>query len=279
MQEPVIRKLSSTFVEKVWGVESLPPPFPPQPAGKRIGEVWFDPPAEFDTLLVKHIFASERLSVQAHPDDTQARSMNVGRNGKSECWVILDSEPGATIAVGFRNKITPSEMREAALDGSIVDQLVWHEVRSGDAFYIPAGTVHAIGGGVSLIEVQQNSDITFRLFDYGRPRELHLEQAMKVADTGPYPSKFRSQMDCESGVLVDGPHFRLTYCRIAASGPQPSLEDGPALLIPFSGQISIDGQTLALGECALASNLGQQRMEGDCLLLIAQPPSPCDLAT
>ncbi|MBO6526332.1 class I mannose-6-phosphate isomerase [Erythrobacter sp.] len=268
----MIRKLPSTFVEKVWGIERLPPPFP-QPSNDRIGEVWFEPPPVLDQLLVKHIFASERLSVQAHPDDAQAQAMNVGTSGKSECWVILNAEPGATIAAGFREEFSPEAMREAALDGSIIDMLIWHEVCARDAFYIPAGTVHAIGGGVSLIEVQQNCDITFRLFDYGRPRELHLDQAMQVARIGPYPAEFRSRMDGDTGVLVDGPHFRLQYWRCGGSSALPMVEDGPALLIPFSGKVSIRDEKLALGECAVVSNFDAGPVTGDCLLLIAQPTS------
>lgn len=265
----MIRKLPSTFVDKVWGVERLPAPFP-HPSDDRIGEVWFEPPAELESLLVKYIFTSERLSVQAHPDDRQAEEMGLGRNGKSECWVILDAEPGATIAVGFHTELSSEAMREGALDGTIVDDLVWHEVSAGDAFYIPAGTVHAIGGGVSLIEVQQNSDITFRLFDYGRPRELHLDQAMAVADMGPYPSRFRSRIEGDAGLLVDGPHFRLHYWRSNGSAPLTELESGPSLLIPFSGELSFDNEAVRTGECALANNLEAGRLTGDCLLLIAQ---------
>ena len=274
MQGPMIRKLSSTFVEKVWGVEKLPAPFS-HPSKNRIGEVWFEPPPELQQLLVKYIFASERLSVQAHPSDTQARSMNLGRSGKSECWVILDAAPDATIAAGFHEEITPNAMTQAAIDGSIVDMLVWHEVRPRDTFYIPAGTVHAIGGGVSLIEVQQNNDITFRLFDYGRPRELHLDQAMKIAKTGPYQSEYRSRLDTDAGVLLDGPHFSLSFWQCGSSSPAPPLEDRPTLLIPFSGEASIGNDQLVTGECALALDFDPQSISGDCLLLLAQPNSTC----
>ena len=269
MQEAVIRKLPSTFVDKIWGVVRLPAPFP-HPSQNRIGEVWFAPPDELDELLVKYIFTSERLSVQAHPDDRQAQGMGLGSKGKSECWVILDAEPGATIAVGFRDEITPEEMRASALDGTIVDKLVWHEVRAGDVFYIPAGTVHAIGGGVSLIEIQQNSDITFRLFDYGRPRDLHLDQAVEVATTGPYPEQLRTRMGNDAGLLVDGPHFRLHYWRAQGSVPLPKLGQAPSLLIPFSGEVSFEGETLGAGDCALASAIHDKSVSGDGLLLIAQ---------
>ena len=265
----MIRKLPSTFVDKVWGVDRLPAPFP-HPSDDRIGEVWFEPPPELESLLVKYIFTSERLSVQAHPDDRQAKEMGLGSNGKSECWVILDADPGATIAVGFRDRLSAAAMREAALDSTIVDALEWHEVSAGDAFYIPAGTVHAIGGGISLIEVQQNSDITFRLFDYGRPRELHLDQAMAVADTGPYPARFRNKIDGEAGLLVDGPHFRLHYWRSGGAAPLPALESAPSLVIPFSGEVSVDGELLGRGECALTDEFDARQINGDCLLLIAQ---------
>ena len=192
MHEFMIQKLRTRFVEKVWGVSRLPPLFG-HSFQKPIGEVWFEPTRDLDQLLAKYIFASERLSVQAHPTNEQARALGLGTTGKSECWVITHAEPGARIAAGFREKISAEHMQAAALDGSIIDLLDWHEVYPGDAFYIPGGTVHAFGGGVSLIEVQQNNDITFRLLDYGRPRELHLDRGVEIADTAPYPASLRSR--------------------------------------------------------------------------------------
>ena len=264
----MIRKLPRKFVDKVWGVEQLPAPFP-HPSDNRIGEVWFDPPEELPQLLVKHIFTSERLSIQAHPDDEQAEAMGYGRAGKSECWVILGAEPGATIAVGFKSEIARDTLREAALDGSIVEHLVWHEIEAGDAFYIPAGTVHAIGGGVSLIEVQQNSDVTFRLFDYGRPRELHLDEGIQIADTGPYPPSLRRKLEDNGGLLVDGPHFRLLHAK-SANVPR-GLGEGPTLVIPFSGEVLLGEESLECGECALVSDLAEEPLGGTGIALIAQP--------
>ncbi len=264
----MIRKLPRRFVEKVWGVDRLPPPFP-HPSDDRIGEVWFDPPEELPQLLVKYIFSSERLSVQAHPDDDQAEAMGYGSAGKSECWVILDAEPGATIAVGFHREITRGALREAALDGSIVEHLVWHEVQAGDAFYIPAGTVHAIGGGVSLIEVQQNSDVTFRLFDYGRPRELHLDEGIQIADVEPYPEALRRALSEESGLLVDGPHFRLYH--VTGAKLPDGLDEGPTLVIPCSGGVLLDEESLQCGECALVSDPTEVALGGTGIALIAQP--------
>ena len=145
--------LPTRSVEKVWGLDTLPPPFAAAD-GERIGEIWFEPPPELPELLVKYIFASEKLSIQTHPNDAQTQAQGIGRQGKEECWLILDAEPGATIAAGFRQAVDADTMRAAARDGSIEDMLVWHEVSAGDFFYIPANTVHAIGGGVSLLEVQ-----------------------------------------------------------------------------------------------------------------------------
>ncbi|PEQ10193.1 mannose-6-phosphate isomerase, partial [Novosphingobium sp. PC22D] len=156
-------------VEKPWGRDVLPAPFS-APAGKRIGEIWFEPPPELPQLLVKYIFTSEALSVQVHPSDAETMAAGLGRQGKEECWLILAAEPGARLGIGFREPLDGAAMRKAALDGSIEHLMDWHSVRPGDFFHIPAGTVHAIGAGVSLIEVQQNSDITYRLYDYGRPR-------------------------------------------------------------------------------------------------------------
>ena len=179
--------LETTVSARPWGVDALPPPFV-NPPGQRIGEVWFTPPAALAALLVKYIFTSEKLSVQVHPADAQAP---VGQRGKEECWLITGAEPGATLAIGFNAPITPAEMRKAALDGSIEGLLAWHPAKAGDFFYIPAGTVHAIGPGLSLIEVQQNSDITYRLYDYGRPRELHLDAGIAVAHGVPHDPGLR----------------------------------------------------------------------------------------
>ena len=263
-----MRKLERHFVEKVWGVDRLPDVFGYR-GDERMGEVWFNPPAEMDSLLVKWLFASERLSVQAHPSDAQAQAMGLGTAGKSECWVITKAEPGATIAVGFQQPQTVDAVREAALDGSIVDMLEWHEVSTGDAFYIPAGTVHAIGGGVSLIEVQQNTDITFRLFDYGRPRELHLDQGLEVAATTPYPRELRKRLGDE-GLLVDGPHFHLEAIDLDDDGCKPTLE-GRVILIPFSGVTQIEGASLLPGECAIVEDIKGSITGGKGTSLIAQP--------
>ena len=140
------RQLPARLVEKVWGRDALPAPFA-APQGKRIGEIWFDPPPELRQLLVKYLFTSEKLSVQVHPGDDTARP---GEAGKEECWLVLDAEPGAQLAIGFDREYGPETIEQAARDGSIERLLAWHDVGPGDVYYLPAGTVHAIGPGLAL---------------------------------------------------------------------------------------------------------------------------------
>ncbi len=135
--------------------------------------------AEFP-LLLKLLFPDEKLSVQVHPDDQQAKAMGQPR-GKTECWYVVDAEPGAEVACGLRAGVAPQQMRTAAADGSMESLLHMVPVAPGDMVFVDAGTVHAIGPGVTLLETQQTSDTTYRLYDYGRPRELHLEEGIAVS--------------------------------------------------------------------------------------------------
>lgn len=254
------------MVERPWGRTTLPEPFA-APNGQRIGEIWFEPPAALDALLVKYIFTSEALSVQVHPSDAQAPK---GHRGKEECWLILNAEPGAKLGIGFSAEIGAEALREAARDGSIEHLLTWHPVTSGDFFYIPAGTVHAIGAGIGLIEVQQNSDITYRLYDYGRPRELHLEAGMDVARGEPYPTGLHRRLsETGNATLVDGPHFRLDRLDGAPDPATRARYAGPLLVIPLDGTADVAGSPVKAGECALAASLDEVSVGGSCL--IAQP--------
>jgi mannose-6-phosphate isomerase len=255
-------------VEKPWGRDVLPAPFA-APEGCRIGEIWFEPPEGLPDLLVKYIFTSEKLSVQVHPSDAQTLAGGMGRQGKEECWLIIDAQPGATLGIGFREHLTEDEMRAAALDGSIEDLMVWHPVSPGDFFYIPANTVHAIGAGVSLIEVQQNSDITYRLFDYGRPRELHLEEGMAVAKGEPYAPRWRRQIAPRgSQVLVDGPLFLLDQVEGEPAADVAARYPGALLVIPREGAVTVAGSSVAPGGCALAESIAEIGFApgGVCLL-------------
>jgi len=254
------------MIDKVWGVDRLPPPFA-TPDGRRIGEIWFDPPPELAKLLVKYLFTSEKLSVQVHPSAAD------GPQGKEECWLVLAAEPGAQLAIGFVQPVTPEEMRTAALDGSIERLLNWQDVSAGDFIYLPAGTVHAIGAGLTLIEVQQNADITYRLFDYGRPRELHLDQAIAVANGGPHDPALRRRVpQTQSVSLADGPHFRLDWI---VGKPEANIaaryRNAGLIVVPLTGTIEIDGAHVAPGACASAGELSEVRFAPDGKALIAQP--------
>lgn len=258
--------LPTRMVERPWGRETLPAPFV-APSSEKVGEVWFEPPAALDALLVKYLFTSEALSVQVHPSDCDAPA---GKRGKEECWYVIAAEPGAKLGIGFKAPISAEAMRAAALDGEIENLLAWHPARAGDFFYIPAGTVHAIGPGLSLIEVQQNSDMTYRLYDYGRPRELHLDAGIAVANGLPYPRLLHCAVP-ESGAvsLVDGPHFRLDRLDGAPDAEIVARYDGPLLVIPLDGEAELDCQLVRAGECALAMQIGDVSFSGRCL--IAQP--------
>jgi mannose-6-phosphate isomerase len=265
------RALETKSVEKPWGRDALPPPFR-APEGTRIGEIWFEPPAELPELLVKYLFTSENLSVQVHPSDDEAPA---GSRGKEECWLVLSADPGARLAVGFKSEVSPEQMRAAALDGSIEQLLDWHEVGPGDFIYLTAGTVHAIGAGLSLIEVQQNSDITYRLYDYGRPRELHLEQSIAVADGGPHPAHLRRRLPDRGAVsLVNGPHFKLDRLD-GAPDPETVRRYGahPLLVIPLDHALQVGSVTVEPGGCGLADSIEAVRFARDGRALVTQPAS------
>ena len=265
------------LVEKPWGCTTLPAPFA-APAGQQIGEIWFEPPAMLDALLAKYIFTSEALSVQVHPDDAEARAAGLGQNGKEECWLVIAAEPGAVLGIGFSQPLSGPAITAAARDGSIEQLLTWHPVAAGDFFYIPAGTVHAIGAGISLIEIQQNSDITFRLYDYGRPRALHLDAGVAVSRGEPYPAELCQHLPPSGTVqLVDGPHFRLVRldgapdaALLAQFGP------APVLVLPMAGSVAAGetaaGETAAgAGGCLVASSLADCRFAPGTFSLVAQP--------
>jgi len=262
--------LETKTVEKPWGKDTLPAPFE-TPAGKRIGEIWFVPPQDLPQLLVKYIFTSEKLSVQVHPSDAQTEAAGLGKQGKEECWLVIDAEPGATLGIGFGGDIDSETMRAAALDGSIEDMLVWHPVRSGDFFYIPANTVHAIGGGCSIIEIQQNSDITYRLYDYGRPRELHLDEAIAVAKGEPHDPKHRRHVPNGAAALVEGPYFRLDQVEGLPRVEQAARYHGCLLVIPRTGEARVGEETVLPGQCALALSIDQVVFDPKGSCLIAQP--------
>jgi mannose-6-phosphate isomerase len=250
-------RLSTIRVEKPWGRHKLWPGFA-DAASEPVGEIWFEAPAGTEPeLLVKYLFTSERLSIQAHPDDAAAQVAGYPR-GKDEAWIVLAAEPDATIALGLKRAVSQDDLRAAALDGSIVDLVDWKPVKAGDVIYSPAGTVHAIGAGLTLIEVQQALDLTYRLYDYGRPRELHLDAGIAVSEAAPfYGAIINSQVHAASTtpnpkrILLDGPKFAIqqwTFIGVHESvWPKGMLR----WLIPVRGAGRLDGAPFQAGECWL----------------------------
>jgi mannose-6-phosphate isomerase len=204
-------RLSPWFSERPWGRMDLRPWYSATGSAGPVGEAWLTGPQsvvetgpragqtlravveaereqvlgavggdEFP-LLVKLLFPNDKLSVQVHPDDVQAQAMGQPR-GKTECWYVLEAEPDATIMLGLREGAASDSaaVRAAIADGTLERLMEFVPVSAGDMVFVDAGTVHAIGPGVVLLETQQTCDVTFRMYDYGRPRELHVEQALGV---------------------------------------------------------------------------------------------------
>jgi len=218
-------RLAPKFVERPWGSRNLSPFFPKRHqgepaigeawltgddsvfatgafAGRALGEIWSALPEEWTgtrltgltriPLLVKFIFPEDKLSVQVHPDDVYAEQHEsaAGGVGKTEMWYVVTAREGATVRVGLRPRVTRKSFERAVVDGTVEDLLTSVPVRAGDAVFVPAGSVHTIWPGVVLCEIQEHSDITYRLFDYnrvgldGKPRELHIRQALDVIHFG-----------------------------------------------------------------------------------------------
>lgn len=275
LKKPI--ELLPLFRERPWGRENLGHFFQIPEAGRRVGEVWFtfqenktsygrtlgelllERPeilgAAGDSrhpgvcpLLVKLLFTAERLSVQVHPGDEYAEKHH-GSLGKTEAWYVLDAQPPGELAVGFKQVLTAGQLRELSNSGEIENFLDWQRVHAGDVIFVPAGTVHAIGAGLTICEIQENSDITYRLYDYGRPRELHLEHGMAVSDLGPHRfaaapvvlASWRTQ-------LLECSYFRIERLRpqerIRFSGDRPYY----LLLICTHGTGSVAGQPGRAGQ-------------------------------
>lgn len=260
-------KLAPMLVEKPWGRTDLPGIY--SDAGDRqIGEVWCDAAERQLPLLVKWLFTSERLSIQVHPNDTQGRAHGFV-SGKEECWVVVAAEPGAVLGIGTRVALDGETLRRAALNGEIEGMMDWKPVRAGDYFYIPAGTVHAIGAGVTLVEVQQNADVTYRLYDYGRPRELHLDAGVAVSLACPYADPRAGRLDAaQSQHLVDGPHFDLWHLRGQTIADWTTTFAG-LWVVPLSGTIEAAGTRAAVGECLYLPERTSLAASADAAVLVA----------
>jgi mannose-6-phosphate isomerase len=265
-------RLGKRPVEKVWGRQHLPRAFGIGDSDAPVGEIWFQDARGADAeLLIKYLLTCETLSIQVHPGDEAARAAGEHR-GKDEAWLIVDTEPGAKIGIGLKQSMSKEALRTAALDGSIAELIQWHEAKPGDFYYSPAGTIHALGPGLTLIEIQQNLDLTYRLYDFGRPRELQVEEAITVARPDPYrpPGAIR-EIAPGREILAEGGAFVVERWTAATGGRLAGVEGRPVWLIPVHGGGLIDGDALEPPTAWLVEDQSRVRIEPGSEMLFAYP--------
>ncbi|HXB61398.1 MAG TPA: type I phosphomannose isomerase catalytic subunit [Acidobacteriaceae bacterium] len=204
-------------------------------------------PAEFP-LLLKLLAPREKLSLQVHPDDASAQSKGYPR-GKTECWYVLDAIPGAAIALGLKDGVDDAAVRQAVAGHTMEEMMSWLPVGQGEMIFVDAGTVHAIGPGVTLLETQQTSDTTYRLYDYGRPRELHLDDALRVMKPHTRAGKV-SPIQHEGFVrLIQEQYFTVDrFLLKSEESPAFAASPVPQIFVALAGQASLlcDGERIAL---------------------------------
>jgi mannose-6-phosphate isomerase len=236
---------------KPWGATNLLPWSEVQQEGIPIGELWFQrrkPNAPEPALLLKLLFTQEALSIQVHPDDTVAQGMGLAR-GKTEAWYILSATPEAKVGVGLKSVLTAAQLRAAIADGSIAERVQWRNARMGDVIFVPAGTIHAIGPGLVLAEIQQRSDTTFRLFDHGRARELHIERGVAAAHARPAEAQPPPQrLSDVRTLLVASPYFVLERLELAAGSTWELNARHETWLVVIAGNARLGPSQAGIGE-------------------------------
>ncbi|HUH62678.1 MAG TPA: type I phosphomannose isomerase catalytic subunit [Terracidiphilus sp.] len=276
-------RVAPHYDPRPWGYCDLRPWFDRLAAGDPIGEVWLtgdmcavatgphagtklgdlfhrfpEPllgtgaPSPDSPLLIKVLFAAQKLSVQVHPDDAMAQRYGDPR-GKTECWYALAAEPGASLALGLKPGTTLEDLRAGIHDGSLESKLNVIPVAAGDMIFVDAGTVHTIWPGSILLETQQNCDLTYRIYDYGRPRELHIDRAMEATKLKTRAGKVAPETFSDRSVLIDVEYFRLERIpagkwleseRLRDSQSGRSQPQGLAYLFAAAGSGRIVGQDL-----------------------------------
>ncbi len=253
-------------------------------------------------LLAKFIDANDQLSVQVHPDDIYANENENGKLGKTEFWYILAADPGATIIHGFKEPADHYSVRRS-IEQVQLEELTHEEpVQAGDVVFVPAGTVHAIGKGILLYELQQYSDVTYRMYDYGRlsngrPRELHIEHSLNVSDYSKSPSVKTNPVELEPGpaytqrCLVANRYFLTKEITLKGDDRLKGLIEGTTsradscdILTSLGAEIEVlygdeYGQSISLGRgqtAVLPAALGNYRIKGHGVLLFSYVPSPED---
>ncbi len=258
-------RIEPRFVARVWGFRDLRPWYDRIAGEEPIGEVWLtgddchvatgpnagknlgtvfqesaaamlgpDAPVADSPLLIKVIFAREKLSVQVHPDDALAQKYGRPR-GKTECWYALAAEPDAEVAVGLKPAVTLDQVRSGIQNGALENSLQILAVAVGDMVLVDAGTVHAIWPGSILLETQQNSDITYRIYDYGRPRELHIDKAIEATRLVTRAGKVAPQDLADRTILIESEYFCVERIPVEVSRSSGTLhrEDESAAGLSF----------------------------------------------
>src|SRR5258705_7664699 len=242
-------------VRKHWRVADLNPWSRIDGSEGAIGELWLqrvDKKAPSPALLLKLLFTSEPLSIQVHPDDEFARSIGLP-NGKTEAWYVLAAMRDARVAVGLKRHLTPQELRVAIRDGSIASLTQWRPVVKDEIIFIPAGTIHAIGAGIVLAEIQQRSDVTFRLFDYGPQRERHEASAVAASEPGPVQTQAAPRhLTAARTVLIASPHFVLEQVDLPAISIWALNADQETWILVIEGHARIGLANASAGDAVFA---------------------------
>ncbi|HLX16409.1 MAG TPA: class I mannose-6-phosphate isomerase [Bradyrhizobium sp.] len=242
-------------VRKPWGVADLHPWSRIDGSNDPVGELWFqraDRNATTPALLVKLLFTREPLSIQVHPDDAFARAIGLP-NGKTEAWYILSAAPDARVGLGLKRHLASPELRAAIRNGSIASLVDWRSVKKGDVIFVPAGTIHAIGAGIVLAEIQQHSEATFRLFDYGRRRELHEDSAVAVSDAGPIQAQADPRrLTATRTALVASPHFILERIDLPANSTWSLNATQETWILAIEGHARVGLTNMTVGDAVFA---------------------------
>lgn len=247
-----------------WSVAALRPFSGAKRDDRPIGEIWFERPGEtaaVSALLLKLLFTSQPLSIQVHPNDSYAQSIGLP-NGKTEAWYVLSATPEAKVALGLKRSLTPLQLEQAIDDGSIADLVVWRTVHPGDTIFVPAGTIHAIGEGLVIAEIQQRSDATFRIFDYGRGRDLHIDKAIAVSIAGPADTQLTPcRLTDERMLLTSNPYFTFEKIDLPAGSAWHLHAQQETWLLVIAGGGNAGSFDVAAGDVIFA--------ESDRVLIVA----------
>jgi len=195
-------------------------------------------------LLVKFLFPGSKLSVQVHPDDEQARKAGQPC-GKTECWYALAAKPGAQVALGLKPGTSLQDFEQAIREQHAEELLNWVDVHPGDMLYVAAGTVHTIGGGMILVETQQTCDITYRLYDYGRPRELHIAEGLAATKLHSNAGKVVRHASDQSDVLVRSPFFQVEKMKLREPLRAEVTSASPQIVVAIGGAGIVESQGMA----------------------------------